>query len=256
MLIKVGADGRKALTNSSTASRCRSLLDEYQRGQLFSVCEASKNETGGGEGVEVVEQREFTSDTLRPGETLFGHVHGEDLPPALEDPLKDNFYAIVESMHVADDGGSLENALDLDEELLSRREVVQLDILDTRVLNEGDITPSTDPTRVASTRADRGPLQAGWAESGDYPVMCCYKVCQVKFKWFGLQTRAENAIQNKFDFFYPRLFTKFHREIYCWMDRWYELTLDDVRQHEEEVAEQLRVLRRQGRVRGMTANEE
>lgn len=28
-------------------------LDEYRKGQLFAVAEASKNETGGGEGVEV-----------------------------------------------------------------------------------------------------------------------------------------------------------------------------------------------------------
>uniref|UniRef100_A0AC34GC39 Uncharacterized protein n=1 Tax=Panagrolaimus sp. ES5 TaxID=591445 RepID=A0AC34GC39_9BILA len=27
-------------------------VEEYHRGQLFSIAEASKNETGGGEGVE------------------------------------------------------------------------------------------------------------------------------------------------------------------------------------------------------------
>ena len=32
-------------------------VDEYHIAQLYSVAEASKNETGGGEGIEVVENR-------------------------------------------------------------------------------------------------------------------------------------------------------------------------------------------------------
>lgn len=156
---------------------------------------------------------------------------------------KDNFYAIVESMHVADDAGSVEN--------VSGQAATSTRSLQGAGPGRGasgptrgdptghsgharaqrggkeqiggksngslqDITPSTDPTRVASTRADRGPLQAGWAESGEYPLMCCYKVCQVKFKWFGLQTRAERAIQAN----YPRLFTKFHRGEHTNGDWW------------------------------------
>lgn len=34
-------------------------IEEYQIGQLWSVAEASKRETGGGEGVEILENRPF-----------------------------------------------------------------------------------------------------------------------------------------------------------------------------------------------------
>ncbi|KAI6172510.1 hypothetical protein M3Y98_00981100 [Aphelenchoides besseyi] len=260
-------------------------LDEYQRGQLFSVAEASKNETGGGEGVEVVKQEPFESNTLRPDETLEGtytykiyHLRSKIpwfyrklLPETamvlheeswnafpysktvLTNPgyMKDAFYVIVESMHIADDLGEEENALDLDDDLLDKREVVKLDILDTSELNSADMSGDTDPAKVASEKAERGPLTAGWAESGEMPVMCCYKVVQAHFKMFGVQGRAEKTIHRN----YPRLFIKFHREIYCWMDRWYSLSMEEIREHEEKTARLLRQQRSRGQIRGMTAND-
>lgn len=42
-------------------------VEEYQIGQLFSVAEASKNETGGGEGVEVVKNEPFQDHPLLGG---------------------------------------------------------------------------------------------------------------------------------------------------------------------------------------------
>lgn len=33
---------------------------------------------------------------------------------------------------------------------------------------------------------------------------------------------------------YPRLFSKFHREVFCWIDQWYGLTMTDIRAIEEK----------------------
>ena len=33
---------------------------------------------------------------------------------------------------------------------------------------------------------------------------------------------------------YPRLFRNFHRQVYCWLDEWYGLTMEDIRQLEEK----------------------
>ena len=38
-------------------------VEEYQVGQLFSVAEASKDNTGGGEGVEVVKNEPYEDET-------------------------------------------------------------------------------------------------------------------------------------------------------------------------------------------------
>lgn len=40
-------------------------LSQYQVGQLYSVAEASKNETGGGEGVEVLVNEPYERDGER-----------------------------------------------------------------------------------------------------------------------------------------------------------------------------------------------
>ncbi|KAI6219641.1 Phosphatidylinositol transfer protein alpha isoform [Aphelenchoides besseyi] len=275
-------------------------LDEYQRGQLFSVSEASKNETGGGEGVEVVKQEPFNSTTLCPGQTLSGMYtykiyrvrskvpwfFRKMLPEAamvlveeswnafpycktvLSNPgyMKDNFYIILETVHVANDNGQLDNALGLDEEKLRQREVVFLDILDPAPLKPTDLCAETDPAVFVSAKTNRGPLQSGWNSGGTTDIMCCYKLVTTQFKWFGMQTRAEKSIHRN----YPRLFIKFHRqvvnakqailfvfsEIWCWQDRWYGLSMADIRKIEAETAKQLREQRASGPVRGMAAEEQ
>lgn len=60
--------------------------------------------------------------------------------------------------------------------------------------------------------------------------MTCYKLVTIKFKWWGLQTRVESMVQS----IEQRLFTVFHRQLVCWMDRWHGLTMNDIRRLEEE----------------------
>lgn len=36
-----------------------------------------------------------------------------------------------------------------------------------------------------------------------------------------------------------RLFTNFHRQVFCWMDKWYGLTMEDIRRIEEQTKHEL-----------------
>lgn len=36
-----------------------------------------------------------------------------------------------------------------------------------------------------------------------------------------------------------RLFTHFHRQLFCWIDKWIDLTMDDIRDMEEKTKEEL-----------------
>lgn len=65
--------------------------------------------------------------------------------------------------------------------------------------------------------------------------MCAYKLVTVKFKWWGLQNKVENFIHKQ----EKRLFTNFHRQLFCWLDKWVDLTMDDIRRMEEETKKQL-----------------
>ena len=38
---------------------------------------------------------------------------------------------------------------------------------------------------------------------------------------------------------YPRLFRNFHRQVFCWIDNWYGLSMDDIRRLEEETKQKL-----------------
>ena len=67
------------------------------------------------------------------------------------------------------------------------------------------------------------------------PIMCAYKLVTCEFKWFGLQGTVEGRIQKA----YPRLFRNFHRQVFCWMDQWYGLTIEDIRRLEEETKKEL-----------------
>jgi hypothetical protein len=66
----------KLIFNFSKTSFSRVVLpltvEEYQVGQLWSVAEASKAETGGGEGVEVLKNEPFENSPLFHGKYANG----------------------------------------------------------------------------------------------------------------------------------------------------------------------------------------
>jgi hypothetical protein len=42
------------------------------------------------------------------------------------------------------------------------------------------------------------------------------------------------------------LFSKFHREVFCWIDRWHGLTMEDIRELERLAQKELDEARRTG----------
>jgi len=255
-------------------------VEEYQVAQLYSVAEASKNETGGGEGIEVLKNEPFEDFPLlggkyNKGQYTYKIYHLASKVPAfirllapkgaleiheeawnaypycrtvITNPgyMKDNFSILIESYHIADRGHQ-ENVHELPPEKLKQREVVMIDVGSDPVA-PADYKPEEDPAKFQSVKTGRGPLVGAWRDTVE-PVMTCYKLVSVEFKWFGLQTRIENFIQKS----ERRLFTTFHRQVFCWMDRWYGLTMDDIRSIEEKTKEELDRQRNVGEVRGMKA---
>lgn len=257
-------------------------VDEYQVGQLWSVAEASKAETGGGEGVEVLKNEPFKDVPLLDGRYTHGQythkiyhlqtkvpgiiraiapkgslaVHEEAwnaypyCKTVLTNPgyMKENFYVKIETIHLPD-RGTTENAHGLGENELAKREVVFINIAnDNEYLKNSDIRHETTPSLYKSKKTGRGPLVGKWTETVQ-PVMCAYKLVTVYFKWFGLQNMVESFTHTQ----YPRLFSKFHREVFCWLDHWYGLTMADIREIEEQAQRELDEARRRGSVKGMIA---
>lgn len=253
-------------------------VEEYQVAQLYSVAEASKNETGGGEGVEVIKNEPYEDIPLLGGKFTKGQytkkiyhlatkvpgivraiapknsleIHEEawNAYPYCKTVLTnpgymgtDKFQICVETYHFADRGTS-HNLHELPEDKLKLREIVHIDIANDQISNN-DYKQDEDPTIYKSEKTGRGPLKGNWMSSVE-PVMTCYKLVTVEFKWFGLQTKVESFIMNT----QRRLFTNFHRQVFCWTDRWHGMTMEDIRRLEDETKDELEKQRQTGEARG------
>lgn len=256
-------------------------VEEYQVGQLYSVAEASKNETGGGEGVEVLVNEPYEKDgekgqythkiyhlqskvptfvrMLAPEGALNIHEKAWNAYPycrtvITNEYMKEDFLIKIETWHKPD-LGTLENVHKLEPEAWKHVEVVYIDIADRSQVLSKDYKAEEDPAKFKSIKTGRGPLGPNWKQElvnqKDCPYMCAYKLVTVKFKWWGLQNKVENFIHKQ----ERRLFTNFHRQLFCWLDKWVDLTMDDIRRMEDETKRQLDEMRQKDPVKGMTADD-
>ena len=98
--------------------------------------------------------------------------------------------------------------------------------------------------------------------------MTCYKLVSSQFKVVGLQNKVETLIHST----EKRLFTNFHRQVilhsyshnlpngyflqmFCWMDKWYGMSMADIRALEEETKKKLDEDRAKGEIRGSSVLE-
>jgi hypothetical protein len=96
--------------------------------------------------------------------------------------------------------------------------------------------PLQDPTKVRSEKADFGPLPLDWLEQTPASkCMCSYKVVTIKVAWWGLQTKAENWLIGTEE----QIFLRFHKQLLCWMDEWFDLSLEDVLAKERAIYEEM-----------------
>ncbi|KAK6483386.1 phosphatidylinositol transfer protein beta isoform [Huso huso] len=161
--------------------------------------------------------------------------------------MKDDFFIKIETWHKPD-MGTVENVHELDPNTWKCVEVVPIDIADRSQVEHSDYKTDEDPALFQSVKTGRGPLGPDWkkelAGNQDCPRMCAYKLVTVKFKWWGLQNKIEHFIHKQ----EKRIFTNFHRQLFCWIDRWVELTMADIRRMEDETQKELEEMRKKGSV--------
>uniref|UniRef100_A0A4W4F4X4 Phosphatidylinositol transfer protein alpha isoform n=1 Tax=Electrophorus electricus TaxID=8005 RepID=A0A4W4F4X4_ELEEL len=246
---------------------------QYQVGQLYSVAEASKNETGGGEGVEVLKNEPYENEDGEKGQYTHKIYHLHSKVPTFvrvlapssalnihekawnNEYMKDDFMIKIETWHKPD-FGEQENVHKLDPDAWKKVEVVHINIADRSQVDTKDYKPEEDPATFKSAKTGRGPLGPAWKmelhQKADCPHMCAYKLVTVKFKWFGLQNKVEGFIHKQ----EKRLFTNFHRQLFCWIDKWVDLTMEDIRRMEDETQKELDKMREKDPVKGMSATDD
>ncbi|CAB1348681.1 unnamed protein product [Coregonus sp. 'balchen'] len=132
--------------------------------------------------------------------------------------MKDNFLIKIETWHKPDMGDQA-NVHGLDPEQWKKTEVVYIDIADKTQVDAKDYKPEEDPAIFKSEKTGRGPLGPNWKQE-------------------------------------KRLFTKFHRQLFCLIDKWIGLTMEDIRRIEEETQKELDEMREKDPVKGSSASED
>ncbi|KAL0232976.1 hypothetical protein GEMRC1_011723 [Eukaryota sp. GEM-RC1] len=233
---------------------------EYHIGQLYTCAIASKNETDGNEGIEIV-QNEPYEDEHSKGQYTYKIFHLEKNIPKfvsicmpkssliLEEKawnaypycktvytngfLGDRFSLEVETMHL-DDRGDTPNAINTSQEELDSRAVDHIDIVND-VVPPKDYVPEYDPKIWDSEKyPGRGKLSPDWVQTHT-PVMTAYKTVRAKFSFMGLTNKVEKHIMKVM----REVFLKYHRQTVCTMDNWIDYSMDDIRKLEDETKEVL-----------------
>ncbi|KAG7479134.1 phosphatidylinositol transfer protein alpha isoform-like [Solea senegalensis] len=163
--------------------------------------------------------------------------------------LGNKFSMTIETWHKADMGEE-ENVHGLDQTTWDSVVIANIDIGETPQGLKTEFNPAT----FTSEKTKRGPLTPGWkeklAQDAECPHMCAYKLVTLEAKAPMIQKTVENMIMKA----ERNLFDKFHKQLFCTIDDWVNLTMEDIRQKEENTKKELDEMRKNDEVRGMTAD--
>lgn len=229
-------------------------VEEYRIGQLYMIARHSLEQSGDGEGVEVVQNYECEDTEHGKGQFTEKRIHlSSRLPYWLQSICPRVFYvtekswnyypytfteytcSFVPKLNVSirtryeDNNGCTENCLKLCEEELKERLVDHIDIAFDDLSSLKHYKEEEDPKFFKSVKTGRGPLIEGWRET-DKPIMCSYKVVNAAFEVWGFQTRVEDYIQKAI----REVLLLGHRQAFAWIDEWLDMTIEDVREYERQ----------------------
>lgn len=181
--------------------------------------------------------------------------------------MKDAFELKVETWHL--DAFDQENVHKVPEDVWKTVTVVNIDVTDS--IAASDYNKEKDPCCMKSTKCpDRSPLDKNWMTKAKQEMkiynelvkqgtleselppkpkyMCVYKMITLKSRWRPMTWKLEPWGHQQQE----RAFTIFHRQIYCWLDNWVDLTMKDIREIEAEAKRKLKDDLNKGEVQGTT----
>ncbi|NXO85201.1 PITM1 protein, partial [Sitta europaea] len=239
-------------------------LEEYQVAQLYMIQKKSREESSGeGSGVEILANRPYSDGPGGSGQYTHKIYHvGSHIPSwfrallpkaalQVEEeswnaypytrtrytcPFVEKFSIEIETYY-RPDAGQQTNIFNLSAAEKRQRILDTIDIVRDPI-SPGEYKPEEDPKLYHSSKTGRGPLGDDWLEAAvaSGPLMCAYKLCKVEFRYWGMQSKIEQFIH---DVGLRKVMLRAHRQAWCWQDEWTDLTMEDIRQLEEETARML-----------------
>jgi len=236
-------------------------VEEYKIGQLYMIAKHSLEQSAKGEGVEVVENRPHEDPEHGSGQFTEKRIYlNSKLPSWIKSMVPKIFYVtekawnyypftITEyscsflprfSVHILtkyeNNNGSTPNCLGCSEETLKVRVVDDIDIAFDEC-SPHHYKESEDVKLIKSEQTGRGPLQEGWRDDSK-PIMCSYKLVEVKFDMmYLLQQRIEEFVHKSI----REILLVGHRQAFAWLDDWFHMGIQDVREYERKTQEETNI---------------
>ncbi|XP_072535170.1 LOW QUALITY PROTEIN: cytoplasmic phosphatidylinositol transfer protein 1b [Salminus brasiliensis] len=229
-------------------------VEEYKIGQLYMISKHSHEQSGGGEGVEVVRNEADTHPEYGRGQVTEKRIYlNSKLPSWMRKFVPMIFYVTETAWNFypytvteyscsflprlnirietrfENDNGSNDNVFG--DGATPQNSVCYLDILSDPIPDK-TYKKTEDLSRWVSKSTGRGPLLDGWREQRQ-PIMCSYKRVQCSFEVYGFQGRTEEFIHKNI----RDILLVGHRQAVAW-DRWAGMSLDEVREFEKKLQQE------------------
>ncbi|TNN20269.1 Phosphatidylinositol transfer protein alpha isoform isoform 1 [Schistosoma japonicum] len=252
-------------------------VDEYRVGQLWAVAEASKNETGGGEGIEVLVNEPFDREVNPPesplianGEEFFsGQYTHKRFYLASKVPGYVRFLAPKGSLEVDEKAW---NAYPYCRTILQNPKYMQDNF--TLIIESMHVQDKVNIENIHNLPpkllAQREVIYIDIANdqlhiASDYDPSCDPRIYQsvktgrgplVGPRWwentdlpimcaYKLVTcefkwwGIQGRVENMIQSQERRIFLNFNRQVFCWLDKWHGLSMSDIRDVENKTKEEL-----------------
>ncbi|KAK6144467.1 hypothetical protein DH2020_021287 [Rehmannia glutinosa] len=208
-------------------------LEEFQVAQMYMVMKMQQQNTTGEEGVEVLENRPFEDDDFGKGQYTLKIYRLQSKAPTWLAKFAPTGALVMqeEAWNAYPRCKSVIKVLGLTKEQLAVRQVEMLDIAtDTSDYWSYVVGCSNiDFSQFQSARTGRGPLLDGWQDQCN-PVMTAYKLVTIDAPYWGFGSRLEQALLAG----ERALFLESHRNCFSWIDEWFGLSVDMMRELEKQ----------------------
>ncbi|XP_062255469.1 cytoplasmic phosphatidylinositol transfer protein 1b [Platichthys flesus] len=229
-------------------------VDEYKIGQLYMISKHCCEQSGGGEGVEVVRNESNVHPQHGTGQVTEKRIYlSSKLPSWVQAFVPRIFYVTEKAWNFypytiteyslsflpkfsirietrfENNNGDNDNVFG--DTPTPAESVSFLDILSDPI-PEKHYKEEEDLSRWQSNKTGRGPLEESWRDDHK-PIMCSYKKVQCSFEVYGFQTRTEEFIHRNI----RDILLVGHRQAVAWVDEWHGLSLDEVREYEQMMQE-------------------
>ncbi|KAL6563600.1 hypothetical protein OROGR_002559 [Orobanche gracilis] len=248
------------------------MKEFFQIAQMYMVMKMQQQNTTGPEGVEVLENRSFEDDVYGKGQYTLKIYRLQSKAPTWLAKLaptgalvmqeeawnayprcKSGDKILMEALFTFPEhipSAHISRGLFLQSKLFTRLIAVYLKIVHgltkeqiaVRQVEILDIASHTndywsyvigssdaDLSQFKSARTSRGPLSEGWQHQCN-PVMTAYKLVTIDAPYWGFGSRLEQALLAG----ERALFLESHRNCFSWIDEWFGLTLDVMRELEKQ----------------------